>query len=216
MGSGLGGSAASAVAAVVAGNEFLDSPLPKKQLVQHCLAGEKIASGALHGDNIIPALYGGLCFINSLDPLEVIELPVPKIFTVNFYPHITIKTSESRDALPENIALNKQIMQNSRLAGFICGIYANDLKLISENLKDDIVEPIRATAIPGFDEAKKVALSCGAIGFGVSGSGPALYCWCEKIDTAKQIEQKVNEILKKHGEVDSWIGRINKMGTQIL
>ncbi|HEX6037671.1 homoserine kinase [Longimicrobium sp.] len=180
LGSGIGGSAASAVAAVVAANALLPTPLPTEALMPYALAGEMIASGALHGDNVAPSLFGGLVLVRSADPPDVVRLPVPPALRcVMVLPRQRLDTREARAVLPKTVPLHDVIRQTANLAGVIAGCCAGDLALIGRSLADVIVEPHRAPLIPGFAQVKAAAMEAGALGCSISGGGPSLFAWCD-------------------------------------
>ncbi len=175
-GSGIGSSAASAAGAVWGMNYLLNSPFSQHQLVQFAMAGEKLASGVAHADNVAPAIYGGFTLVRSTEPLDVIPIHVPKeLYASVIHPHIEIKTSDSRKILKTSISLADGIKQWGNVGALVAGLYKEDYDLISRSLVDHIVEPIRSILIPGFDEVKQEALSAGALGCGISGSGPSIF-----------------------------------------
>ena len=181
LGAGLGGSAASAVAAVVAANALLERPLPRADLLAHAVAGEALASGSRHADNVAPSLFGGLVVTVAGDPLRVQRIPVPPVIRcVVAHPHMFLSTREARDILQPDVRLADAIRQLGNLAGLIAGCHANDLGLIRAGLADVLVEPQRARLIPGFAEVKAAALAAGALGCSISGAGPSVFAWCEE------------------------------------
>lgn len=218
LGSGMGGSAASSVGALVAANELLRNPLDKNQLLKLSLLGEKTASGAAHGDNVTPCLFGGLTLTRSLDPVDVVQIPVPdSIFAVLVHPHFRLDTSLSRSVLRTSLPVSDFVKQSANLAGFISGCYGNDLDLIRRSLKDVLIEPKRAPLIPGFDLAKEAALSSGALGCSISGSGPSFFAWCDGKETAEKVQKNVVEAFGKETiQSDSWVGKISKQGAKII
>ncbi len=218
LGSGMGGSAASSVGALVAANELLGNPLDKNQLLKLSLLGEKTASGAAHGDNVTPCLFGGLTLTRSLDPVDVVQIPVPdSIFAVLVHPHFRLDTSVSRSVLRTNLPVSDFVKQSANLAGFISGCYRNDLDLIRRSLKDVLIEPKRAPLIPGFDLAKEAALSSGALGCSISGSGPSFFAWCDGKESAEKVRQHVVEAFAKETiQSDSWVGKISPHGAKVI
>ncbi|MDX1385889.1 MAG: homoserine kinase [Thermoanaerobaculia bacterium] len=185
--SGLGSSAASSVAAVVAANELLGLGLSHEQLLPASLEGERIASGGvLHGDNVAPCLYGGFVLVRSLDPPDVIQIPVPEGLTCGILrPHVEIKTSESRALLGGAIPLGTAVVQWANVAGLIHGLHSCDWSLISRSLHDVVAEPVRGHQVPGFHEIQEAALAAGALGCSLSGSGPAIFALCRGRDAAE-------------------------------
>ncbi len=165
LGSGLGGSAASAVAAVVAANALLDPPLAAAELLTHAIAGEAVASGARHADNIAPALFGGLVLTVGIDHPRVKQIPVPPMVRcVLLRPHMFLATQQARGILTRLVDLSDVVWQTANLARFLAGCFTNDLALIREAFEDVMIEPQRAELIPGFQGAKRAALAAGALG----------------------------------------------------
>lgn len=177
LGSGMGGSAASAVAALVAANFLLDSPLEAPELYPFALEGEAAASGSLHGDNVGPMLLGGLT-LAAKDRL--IRLPVPAGLTcVLVHPHLVLETRRAREALRGPYELGEFVAQSAGLAQLITGLFTSDFDSIRAGLRDVLVEPRRAGLIPGFSGVKAAALSAGALGASISGGGPSVFAWFE-------------------------------------
>lgn len=176
FGSGLGSSAASAVAGVMAVNELLQRPLEKKELLHFAVLGEQLADGAYHADNVAPSLIGGMVLIRNNADLDVHRLPVPKgLYATVIYPHVKILTKDARAVLSDQVSLEKCIEQNGNLAGLVVGLYNDDLALISRSLNDVIIEPQRAQLIPHFYDVKEAALAAGALGCSISGAGPSIF-----------------------------------------
>ena len=216
--SGMGGSASSSVAAVVAANAVLDQPLPIDKLFYYAMLGEFVASGGLHGDNIAPCLYGGLTLCRSIDPIDIIQIPTPKeIFCVLVHPDIQVSTKESRGKLKKDVLLKDHVLQSASLAGFISGCFQNNLELIERSFQDIIIEPQRSNQIPGFLEAKSAAHSHGAIGCAISGSGPSVFAWAKTKSEAEAIRAAmVEEFKKKKLHADSWISPISSEGARVI
>ncbi len=176
FGSGLGSSAASAVAGVMAINELLKRPLEKRELLHFAVLGEQLADGAYHADNVAPSLIGGMVLIRNNADLDVHRLPLPKgLFATVIYPHVKILTKDARAVLSDQVSLKKCIEQNGNLAGLVVGLYNGDLDLISRSLNDVIIEPQRAQLIPHFYDVKDAALTAGALGCSISGAGPSIF-----------------------------------------
>ncbi len=176
FGSGLGSSAASAVAGVMAINELLKRPLEKRELLHFAVLGEQLADGAYHADNVAPSLIGGMVLIRNNADLDVHRLPLPKgLFATVIYPHVKILTKDARAVLSDQVSLEKCIEQNGNLAGLVVGLYNGDLDLISRSLNDVIIEPQRAQLIPHFYDVKDAALTAGALGCSISGAGPSIF-----------------------------------------
>jgi len=214
LGSGMGGSAASAVAAVVAANQLLDEPLPKSELLRFAAAGEQAASGAPHADNAAPCLYGGLTAVVSTDPLRVVPIPVPEALQcVVVHPHMTIETRQARAVLRDEIRLVEHTRQSMRLCGFVVGCFSGNFDLIAGSMDDLIVEPQRSRLIPGFAEAKAAAREAGAVGFGIAGSGPSVFAWVNSPQCGSAVESAVREAFDRQGlKTDSWAAPIHREG----
>jgi homoserine kinase len=176
IGSGMGGSAASAVAGVVAANSLLPKPLDIEDLFPFALAGEAVASGAKHGDNVAPCLLGGLVLVPSIDPPRMVHIPVPRsLYAVVVHPPIQIETKTARAMLKPDVPLKAHIQQQASLAMFIAGCFRSDFALLANSINDFVIEPQRAPLIRGFPQVKAAAFSAGALGCSISGSGPAVF-----------------------------------------
>lgn len=176
FGSGLGSSAASAVAGVMAVNELLKRPLQKRELLHFAVLGEQLADGAYHADNVAPSLIGGMILIRNNESLDVHRLPLPAgIFASVVYPHVKILTKDARAVLSDQVSLSKCIQQSGNLAGLVVGLYNGDLDLIGRSLEDVIIEPQRAKLIPHFYQVKEAAMNAGAMGCSISGAGPSIF-----------------------------------------
>jgi homoserine kinase len=218
LGSGMGSSAASAVAALVAANRLLGDPFEKKALLPFAIAAEKAACGAGHADNVAPSLLGGFVLIRDYHPLDVIKLHVPDgLYCALLHPHFELKTSDSRSVLRDQISLKHSTIQSGNVAGFIAGLYQEDFDLISRSLKDVIAEPYRAVLIPGFYEMREALKSIGALGMGISGSGPTLFALSKGSDKADEIREAAEEIYQKVGlGVDVYFSAINTKGAYLI
>jgi homoserine kinase len=218
LSAGMGGSAASAVGAVVAANQLLDDKLSLQQCLRFALAGEHIASGSWHADNVAPCLFGGLTLVASADPLEIVTIPVPeKIMCVVIHPHIEIQTKASRALLNTHVLLKDHIRQSACLGGLLMGCVDNNLDLIQRTLHDHVIEPQRADQIPGFFEAKAVALKLGALGFSISGSGPSLFAWARSQAEAHEIQAGLSATFASLSiPIDSWTSPISKKGAIVM
>lgn len=198
-GSGLGSSAASSAGAVVAANNLLGNIFTNQELVTFAMMGEKLASGVKHADNISPCIYGGVTLIRSIFPLDIISIPAPPLFVAVVHPQIEVKTSDSREILRKELLLKDAIKQWGNIAGLIAGFLQNDYGLISRSLEDVIIEPVRSMLIPGFDEVKRRSLQAGALGGGISGSGPSVFMLCEEKNTALKVEKIMQDIYDSTG-----------------
>ncbi len=217
-GSGIGSSAASAAGAVWGMNALLDAPFSKRELVQFAMAGEKLASGVAHADNVAPAIYGGFTLVRSTDPLDIIPIHAPKeLYASIIHPHIEIKTSDSRKILKTSISLADGIKQWGNVGALVAGLFQEDYDLIGRSLVDHIVEPIRSILIPGFDEVKQEALNAGALGCGISGSGPSIFALSKGLATAKRVTQAMSNVFVKMDlSYDPYVSEINTKGIQII
>lgn len=220
LGSGMGGSAASAVAAIVAANEFLgqNAALSQTELIEYAVTGEAVASGARHADNVAPCLLGGLTLVRALEPIDVVRIAYPEFLRcVLVHPGIAVHTREARAILKREIALSDHVRQSANLAGFLAGCYTKDRSLIARSLEDVLIEPQRAKLIPSFAGVKHAALGAGALGCGISGSGPAVFAL---VDSAKKGEAVLNAMtaaFKTGGisEADGWSCAIEPRGARV-
>lgn len=218
IGSGLGSSAASAVAAVVAVNALLSKPFEIKDLVNHALDGEVVASGSRHGDNVIPSLAGGIVVISDPVGFNYFKIDAPEdLIVLTFHPHVEIKTSEARAMLPMMIPVSDSIKQTAAAVALITGLIKGDYSLIESASSDYIAEPFRSKLIPGYKEIKQLALSSGAIAMNISGSGPTCFVFFKTREAAEKFLPIVQKVYYKIGlGVDLNISKINNTGAQIL
>ncbi len=207
LGSGMGGSAASSVASLFALNGFLTSPLTKNELVRYALHGEYIASKKRHPDNVVPCIYGGLTLIRSIDPVDVIQLPVPdNLHSIIVHPDMHIDTGLSRKMLRKELPVDDFVIQSANLSAFIVSLYENNLELMKKSLTDVLIEPYRKLLIPGFNKIKKRVLEIGALGMSLSGSGPSVFALADNIKTAETVKKEMISIFKEEGlESEGWI-----------
>lgn len=217
-GSGIGSSAASSAGVVWAINELLGKPFSKIDLVRFAMEGERLATGVAHADNVAPALFGGFTLVRSYQPLDIISLPTPnKLYATVIHPQIEVKTSDSRKILKSNVALKDAIKQWGNVGGLISGLYTEDYDLIGRSLEDYIVEPIRSILIPAFDAVKQESLKAGALGCGISGSGPSIFALSKGEISAKNVADTMKFVYDKIGiDYDIHISQINKEGIKIL
>ncbi len=214
FGSGMGSSAASAVAGVFAVNELLGRPLEKKELLPFAAAGEQLASGGIHLDNVAPSLLGGLTLIRDSKEFKTTRIFTPKglVFLV-IHPHIQILTSESRSKIKMTIPLSSTIKQTSNIAGFIAGCYTSDFDLIKESMIDNIIEEQRMGSIPHYIEMKELAMKYGALGFNISGSGPAMFALCRNSLDIQNIKEAAEKLYADNKiDIDCYISEINQEG----
>ena len=217
-GSGIGSSAASSAGAVWAVNYLLGNPLKNIELIPFAMEGERLASGNAHADNVAPALLGGFTLVRSYDPLDVIALHSPNlIFATVIHPQIEIKTADSRSVIKQNVSLEKAITQWGNLGGLIAGLYSENYDLIGRSLKDVIIEPLRSILIPAFDSVKENSLKAGALGCGISGSGPSIFALSKGYDTAERVAIAMKEVYQNTQiDFDIHISPINPKGIRIL
>ena len=218
LGSGLGGSAASAVGAVVAGAELLPGAWSADDLLPHALAGEAVASGDLHPDNVAPCLYGGLVLTREMDPPDVVPIPVPSsIRCVLVHPDRIVPTREARACLPDTVSLSDSVRQTAHLGAFVAGCYRDDPALIGRSLRDHLVEPHRAALVPGFADVQEAALSAGALGCSLSGAGPTLFAWCDGPDDAERVRTAMTDAFAQHDvPTEAWVSSIPPDGACIV
>lgn len=218
LGSGMGGSAASAVAAIVAANELVDQELPKEAILSYALLGESVASGDVHGDNVTPCLCGGLTLTRSLEPIDVIEIPVPDdICCVLVNPNLRIDTYRARQVIPKELPLESFVHQSANLAGFISGCYRGDLELIRRSFRDMLIEPHRAPLIHGFGKVRQAALNNDALGCSISGSGPSVFAWVENEATGERVRDAMVSAFASAGvDANAWISPMSCPGAQVL
>jgi homoserine kinase len=217
-GSGIGSSAASSAGAVWAMNTLLGNPFTTLELVKFAMEGERLASGVAHADNVAPALYGGFTLVRSYNPLDIIEIPSPKkLYATVIHPQIEIKTSDSRKILKTTLSLEDGIKQWGNLGGLIAGLFKEDYALIGRSLEDHIVEPIRSILIPGFDTIKAISIENGALGCGISGSGPSIFSFSKGEENAKNVARAMREVYDKIGiDYDVHISKINREGIKVI
>lgn len=217
-GSGIGSSAASSAGAVFGINELLGRPYSRKDLVQFAMQGEKLASGNAHADNVAPALLGGFTLVRSYSPLDIIRIDSPEeLFATVVHPQIELKTSDARSVLKQTVSLKSAIMQWGNVGGLIAGLYTKDYDLIGRSLHDEIVEPLRSVLIPGFDLIKQTALENGALGSGISGSGPSIFALSKGKNTADQIAKAMSDVYEKMNlPYEIHVSKINPDGVRIL
>lgn len=217
-GSGIGSSSASAVGAVFGINELLGKPFTRKELVRFAMKGEALASGSEHADNIAPTLLGGFTLVRGYNPLDIIRIESPsELFATVIHPQIELKTSEMRAVLNPMISLKSAITQWGNLGGLIVGLYTKDYDLIGRSLEDVVVEPLRKGLIPNFDEVKNAALENGALGAGISGSGPSVFALSKGIAIAQKVADAMNKTYLNTGiPFEIHISKINSDGIRIL
>jgi homoserine kinase len=217
LGSGMGGSAASAVAAVVAANALLPRPLTHAALFPYALAGEAVASGAAHGDNVAPSLLGGLVLVRSADPADVVRLPAPPALRCALVlPRMRLDTRDSRAVLPARVPLGDVVRQCANLAGVLAGCFTGDLALIGRSLRDVVVEPHRAALIPGFAAVQGAAMAAGALGCSISGGGPSVFAWCAGDEVAERCRRAMVDAFAAAGvAAEGWSSPVDGPGARL-
>lgn len=217
-GSGIGSSAASSAGAVFGINELLGRPFTRKELVQFAMQGEKLASGNAHADNVAPALLGGFTLVRSSNPLDIIKIESPsELYATVVHPQIELKTSDARSVLKQTVSLKSAIMQWGNVGGLIAGLYTKDYDLIGRSLHDEIVEPLRSVLIPGFDLIKKTALENGALGSGISGSGPSIFALSKGKETADKIANAMSAVYDAMNlPYEIHVSKVNDEGMKII
>ena len=199
-GSGIGSSAASAVGAAFGVNKLLGSPLSLEELLVHCINGEIVSSGTIHGDNVAPALLGGFILIRINDSPDIVKLPVPKnLISIIVLPEYQINTQDARSILPKNVSLKSAVKQSGNISGFIAGLYESNFELMSRSMVDFFAEPFRRSLIPGYDSIHQAAMRNGAIGCGISGSGPSIFALSDSKKRAEIIGKEIVKGFQKVG-----------------
>jgi homoserine kinase len=218
LGSGMGGSAASAVGALVAANAVLDEPLTPLELLRYALVGETVASGSAHGDNLAPGLFGGLTLVRAMDPPDVVRIPVPEaIRCVLVYPHLRLDTREARAVLPAQVSRQTAVEHGGNLAAFVMGCSTGDLELIRRSFVDLLAEPHRAALVPGFRPVQAAALEAGALGCSLSGAGPSVFAWCEDDESARVVRAAMCETFEATGvETTAWISPVDAPAARLV
>ncbi|HTS43109.1 MAG TPA: homoserine kinase [Puia sp.] len=216
-GSGIGSSAASAAGAVVAANHLLGNIFSREDMVRFAMVGEKVASGVKHADNISPCIYGGITLIRSIFPLDIVGIPSPDLYVTVVHPQIEVRTSDARQILRKEVLLKDAIKQWGNIGGLVAGFMKNDYDLIGRSMEDVIIEPVRSMLIPGFDEIKQKCKNAGALGGGISGSGPSIFMLSKDESTAKRLKEVMKEIYDRIGLLHHiYVTTINKEGVRIV
>ncbi|WP_457610898.1 homoserine kinase [Lutibacter sp.] len=217
-GSGIGSSAASSAGAVWAINELLNKPFNTIDLVRFAMEGERLATGVAHADNVAPALFGGFTLVRSYKPLDIIGIHTPKeLYATIIHPQIEVKTADARNILKTTVSLKDAIKQWGNVGGLISGLYTEDYDLIGRSLEDHIVEPIRSILIPAFNLVKQQSLMAGALGCGISGSGPSIFALSKGKETALKVAKSMKLVYDDIDiDYDIHVSKVNKQGIKIL
>lgn len=215
-GSGLGSSAASAAGAVAGANALLRNKFSQDDLVRFAMSGEKLASGVKHADNIAPCLLGGITLIRSIMPLDIVKLSFPELYVTVVHPQIEVKTSDAREILRKQVLLKDAIKQWGNIAGLVAGFMQKDYALIGRSLEDVIIEPVRSILIPGFNEVKEKCKNAGALGGGISGSGPSVFMLSVEEKTANKVSEVMREVYSALGiDFKIYVTKIDEKGVKI-
>jgi homoserine kinase len=216
-GSGIGSSAASAAGSVVAANYLLGNIFTNEDLVRFAMMGEKVASGVKHADNVSPCIYGGVTLIRSIFPLDIVSIPVPSLQVTVVHPQIEVRTADARQILRKEVLLKDAIRQWGNIGGLVAGFLKNDYELIGRSLEDVIIEPVRSMLIPGFDEVKQKCKEAGALGGGISGSGPSIFMLSKDPTVAENIKSVMKEVFDKLGlQHHIYVTSVNTKGIKII
>ncbi|PVX44343.1 homoserine kinase [Flavobacterium sp. 103] len=217
-GSGIGSSAASSAGAVFGINELLGRPFTRKELVKFAMQGEKLASGNAHADNVAPALLGGFTLVRCSNPLDIIKIESPsELYATVVHPQIELKTSDARSVLKQTVSLKSAITQWGNVGGLVAGLYTQDYELIGRSLHDEIIEPIRSMLIPGFDLIKQTAYENGALGSGISGSGPSIFALSKGKENADKIAKAMSAVYEEMNlPYEIHVSKVNDEGMKII
>jgi len=217
-GSGIGSSAASSAGSVFAINQLLGQPFSKTQLVKFACEGERLACGSPIADNVAPAIYGGFTLVKSIDPIKIVELPTLKdLYATILHPQIEIKTADSRAVLPAKVPLELAAKQWANVGSLVHALHTNNYDLFADSLKDYLVEPHRSKLIPDYKLVKENALKSGALGCGISGSGPSIFTFSKTIEIADKVSNTINNVYEKNKiPFHIYTSKINKQGIRII
>lgn len=216
-GSGIGSSSASSCGAVAAANRLLGDRFSKPDLVNFAMEGEKLASGAKHADNVAPCIFGGFVLVRSVDPLDVVPLDFPALFVTVIHPQIEIKTANARAILPKEVPLKTAVRQWSNLGAFVAALAQRDYRLLARSMEDFIVEPARKSLIPEFEVVKTASIKAGALGGGISGSGPSMFMLSESEEAAQNVEKSMHHVYSQTGvEFKTYVSTVNAKGIVFL
>ena len=217
-GSGIGSSAASAAGAVSGINDLLGKPFSRKELVKFAMQGEVLASGSAHADNVAPCLLGGFTLVRTANPLDIVRIESPTdLYATVIHPQIELKTADMRAVLQPMISLKSAIAQWGNVGALVSGLHSSNYELIGRSLQDVVVEPLRSKFIPFFDEIKKISIENGALGSGISGSGPSIFALSHGLENAEKVAKAMKSVFVKSGiEFDIHVSRINSDGVKII
>jgi len=218
IGSGLGSSSASTVAGLYAINQLMGNLLTAKELVPFAMKGEELACGYGHADNVAPALMGGFVLVRSYEPLDLIALPTPEnLFAAIVYPEVDVPTKDARQMIRSKILLKDAVTQLGNVAGLVSGLFLNDIDLVGRSMKDVLVEPTRSILIPGFEVLRTLAMENGAVGFGISGSGPSVFSLAKDEETARKItDAQQKHLTKLNINSNAYVSSVNAEGPRVI
>lgn len=215
-GSGIGSSAASAAGSVVGANALLGDIFTKEQMVRFAMSGEKVASGVKHADNVAPCIYGGITLIRSIFPLDIIPIEAPDLWVTVVHPQIEVRTADARQILRKEVLLKDAIKQWGNIAGLVAGFITKDYALIGRSLEDVIIEPVRSILIPGFTDIKTNSKAVGALGGGISGSGPSIFMLSTNEVIANAVKNEMHAVYNAIGlEHNIYVTKINNQGVKV-
>lgn len=217
-GSGLGSSAASAAGTAFGINKLMNEPFSPLELTEFAMIGEELTSGSQFADNVAAAIYGGFVLVRGYNPLDVVSIPTPnELFVTAIHPQIEIKTQDARDVLPKEVPLKSAITQWANVGGLIAGLCTSNYDLIGRSLNDVIVEPVRKTLIPHFDDAKQAAIDAGALGAGISGSGPTIFALSKGRDIADGVAEALRSVYAETAiDFEVYVSKINTEGVKVI
>lgn len=216
---GMGGSAASAVAAVVALDGLLETRFPRETLLRCALEGERVAAGSAHPDNAAPSLCGGLVLVPPWEPLRIIEVEVPEdLWAAHVHPRLEMETARARQILGQSVSLDRAVAQWANTAALMVGLFRRDWDLIARAVEDRIAEPLRAPLVPGFYRAKEAALNAGALAASLSGSGPSVFALCRGRKRAEAAAEAMVRAFRVHAgvEAEGLVSSARAPGARIL
>lgn len=217
-GSGLGSSAASAAGTAYGINQLMGEPFSQTELTEFAMIGEELTSGSQFADNVAAAIYGGFVLVRGYNPLDVVSIATPnELFVTAIHPQIEIKTQDARDVLPKEVPLKSAITQWANVGGLIAGLCTSNYDLIGRSLNDVIVEPVRKTLIPHFDDAKQAAIDAGALGAGISGSGPTIFALSKGRNIADDVAEALKHVYAKTKiDFEVYVSKINTEGVKVI
>jgi homoserine kinase len=213
---GQGGSAASAVAGAMAANALLDEPFDRAELLVAALEAEEQLAGR-HIDNVAPALFGGILLIRSIDPLDVIQLPVPSALRFAIvHPRMQLRTADARAVLPDVVDRATALAQAAAVAALVAALYTRDLSRLRGAIDDRIAEPVRAPMLTGFVKAKQAALDAGALGCSISGAGPSSFAIAEGDGAAERVmHAMVRAYIEAGVPAAGRVARVDEQGARV-